>query len=267
MTFFDTARPDRASNFRKTEFVELSPGQTFIRIIDTSKEAKKFFTHYIKGVSILCLGEDCPVCRNNTRIYAENPESYRDIPGWSPRQERFAVNVFDKTPVKTCPNCNVDVKKTGNSFTPVCPKCGQPIVEVVEHPLNKVKVLAKGVTVAELLNGIDASILDENGDKVGINNFDIALYITGSGKTQTISPIPLVDKRDPISYNPEDKFDLDKVAIELTPEEIGNLISGISLKDIFAARRKGPSDPDFLGKEIAEATADIKETIANLLNN
>jgi predicted RNA-binding Zn-ribbon protein involved in translation (DUF1610 family) len=263
MSFFDTTRPEKSSNFRKTEHIDLSPGQTTIRIIDTPEEAYKFHTHYIKGVYIKCLGEDCPVCKSNMKIFAENPDKYRDVPGWSPKAERFAVNVFDKTPVKICKNCKAEIKKNGASFLPVCPKCNQPVIAEPEAPLNKIKVLAKGVTVADLLNGIDASILDKEGNKVGINNFDIVLYVTGTGKQQTISPIPLIDKTEPVEYKPEDKFDLKKIAIELTSEEISDLQRGISLRDIFAARKSAvPADGV---EEPVEASEAVKKEIADLL--
>lgn len=267
MSFFDTSRPTSRGKFRRTEFVDLTPGQTTIRIIDTAEEAAKFYTHYVKGVSIKCLGDDCPICKNNTRIYAENPESYRDVPGWSPRQERFAVNVLDKTPVKICPNCQAEVKKHGTGFLPVCPKCNQPIVEVKEAPLNKIKVLSKGVTVADLLNGIDESILDADGEKIGINNFDIVLYVAGSGKTQTISPIPLADKRDTPEYNVADKFDLDNVAIELNPEEISSLLKGISLRDIFAARKNRDDDDEEQGTDAdKEEIEDLADEVKKMLD-
>ena len=264
-SFFDTTRPDKATNFRKTEHIDLSPGQTTIRILDTPEEALKFYTHYIKGVYIKCLGEDCPVCTSNMKIYAENPDKYREIPGWSPKTERFAVNVLDKTSVKICPHCKAEIKKNGATFLPVCPDCNQPVMEVQEAPLNKIKVLAKGVTVADLLNGIDASILDKDENRIGINNFDIVLYVTGTGKQQKISPIPLIDKTEPVDYKPEDKFDLTKIAIELTVEEIADLQRGISLRDIFATRRANNVSSDFMTDKPAEVSAEISADIDKLL--
>jgi hypothetical protein len=264
MSFFDTSKSEKSVNFRKTEHIDLTPGQTTIRIIDTPEEALKYHTHYINRCYIKCLGEDCPVCKTNTKIFSEHPEDYREVQGWSPRQERFAVNVFDKSPVKICSNCKAEVKKSGTTFPPICPKCNQPIVAEKEIPLNKIKVLAKGVTVAELLNGIDESIQDPEGNKIGINNFDIVLYVTGTGRQQTISPIPLVDKRDPVNFKPEDKYDLNKIAVELTPEEIGELQRGISLKDIFAGRKSQVSD-DFLKEDPAELSDDVKKDIDKLL--
>jgi hypothetical protein len=264
MSFFDTTKPEKSkSNFRKVEHLDLTPGQTTIRILDTPDQACKYHTHYVKGVYLKCLGEDCPICRSNTKIYAENPDSYREVPGWSPRQERYAVNVLDKTIVKICGNCKAEVKKIGNTFPAFCTKCNQPIVESPEVPLNKVKVLSKGVTVADLLNGIDASVQDKNGEKIGINNFDLVLYVTGTGRQQTISPIPLTDKTDPVTIAPEEKFDLTKICIELTPEEILDLQKGISLKDIFAARKSEAISKDLL--ESAPVSASIQADIDKLL--
>jgi len=259
MSFFDTTRPERQSNYRKTEHIDLSPGQTIIRILDTPEEAYKYSTHYVKRLYVKCLGEDCPICASNMRIYAENPDNYRDVAGWTPKADRYAVNVFDKTPVKICPNCSKEVKKNGTSYPPICVGCNQPIVEVVEAPLNKIKVLAKGVTVADLLNGIHESVLDAGGDKLGINNFDLVLYVTGTGKNQTISPIPLTDKTAPVDVGAQEKFDLTKIAIELTPEEIIDLQKGISLKDIFASRRTQEAE------EVIETAESIQNDIDKLL--
>jgi hypothetical protein len=265
MSFFDTAREKSANNFRKTEHIDLQPGQSTIRIIDTPEEAHKYQTHYLKGIYVKCIGEDCPICRNNVKIYAENPENFREIPGYSAKSERYAVNVFDKTSVKICANCKAEVKKFGTNFPPVCPHCNQPIVTVKETPLNKIKVLAKGVTVANLLNGIDESVQDKEGNKIGVNNFDLVLYVTGTGRDQNISIIPLIDQREPVNYAPQEKFDLTKIAIELTPEEIGDIQRGVSLKDIFASRRAVVQVPAEEAGKPAEIADDVKKQIADIL--
>lgn len=258
-TFFDTTKANKES-FRKTEFLDLPQGQSIIRILSGPEEAHKYYTHFIKGTYVLCLGDDCPLCKNNTKLIMENPENFRDIPGWSPKQERYAVNVLDKTPVKICANCNAEVKKIGTNFPPMCPKCNQPILTVQETPLNKVKVLAKGVTLAELLNGINASILDSEGNPIGINNFDIILYVTGTGKSQSVTPIPLPDKNEPVNVPAEAKFDLKAVSLSLTADEIAELQKGVSVKDIFAARRavtgKEPAAPE-TPQAIAQEVKDI----------
>lgn len=262
MSFFNTERP-ASSTFRKTEHIDLTPGQTTIRILDTPEEAYKYYTHYVKGVYIKCIGEDCPICQNNTKIYATNPKNFRDVPGYSPKSARFAVNVLDKTMVKICKNCHTAVKKVGSNYPPVCPNCNVPIVTEQEAPLNQVKVLAKGVTLADLLNGIDESVQDTQGNKIGINNFDIILYVSKTGRDQTISTIPLVDKNEPAVYKPEDKFDLTKIAVELTPEEIDDLLKGISLSDIFKKRNALES----ISKAEAAEPAQIAESVQNDINN
>lgn len=263
MPLFDTTKRKNTSDFRKVEHIDLTPGQSVIRIVDSAEDAVKFHVHYVKGVYVKCLGEDCPVCKNNLKLYTEYPDNYREIAGWSARQDRYAVNVLDRTSVKICPVCQKEIKKAGNSFPAVCPGCSRPIVDVAEAPLNKVKVLSKGVTLAEMLNGIDESILSPNGDKVGINNFDIVLYVTGTGREQKISVIPLSEKRDPVNIAKELKFDLNKIAVELSPEEIADLQRGVALRDIFAARQASAT-PEI--KEDANTAEAVRNEVKKILN-
>lgn len=263
MSFFDTTRPEQESNsrFRRTEFLDLPQGQTIIRIIDTKEEAMKYFVHYVKGVYIKCIGEDCPVCATNKKLIIENPDTFRDIAGYSPKSERYSVNVLDKTPAKICPQCGHPTKGNMGIFSPICAKCDTPIVQVQSQPLNKIKVFSKGRTVADQLNAIDTSIQDASGNSIGINHYDIGLFVQGIGKKQTIAVVPMVEKNEPVDIDSAQKFDLTKTALELSVEEIIDLQKGISLKDILTARRI--SVPD---KELTGVGADTAQSIIDSVN-
>ncbi len=60
---------------RKTEYLELVPGNSVIRIIDEDYYSVE--THFINKMSVVCLGEDCPVCKNNRRLILDNPDTFR----------------------------------------------------------------------------------------------------------------------------------------------------------------------------------------------
>jgi hypothetical protein len=100
----------------------------------------------------------------------------------------------------------------------------------------KVKVLSRGVTLFDQFDAINNAVLDESGERVGLTGYDITLVISGVGKEKTITPItgqttpaPVVDEA--LLY------DLDNVTIKLTATELVDLMRGVSLKDIFSARR------------------------------
>jgi len=221
-------------NYKKTEFIDLKPGQHIIRIITTSPVVHD--THFVKGYTIKCIGEGCPICVNNKKIIAENQENFRNVPGYNGRRQVAYVNVLDKTVAKVCPSCNAEVKKVGTVFPQSCPSCNAALVQVEAKPLNKVKVLSKGKTFFDQLDFIDASILDEaTQTPVGVANMDLSvLVMANSRSTPTVAP---TTNYAPIEYKEEDLFDLEKAIIVLNSEEINDLLRGNRLSDILAARK------------------------------
>lgn len=222
----------KGSDFKKQEFITLSQGSHTIRVIDD--DYVEVETHFVNKSSIKCLGENCPICSNNRIIIKENPETFRDIKGYLPKSSRFYINVYDKTPVKICPTCNAEVKQTS---IPACPACNAMLVTVPITPLNKIKILAKGKTLFEQLVQLENAILDDEGNRIGLKNFDIQLMVAGAGKTTTTTPIYTGKRGSDPEYKPEDKFDLSKAVITLTPPEIKDFLTGVGLKDIYTARR------------------------------
>lgn len=249
------------STIRKTEFLDLS-STAAVRIL--SNEYYSESTHYINRSTVKCLGDDCPICKTNKAIIMQDADGYRDDPRYSPKRTVYMVNVMDKSMAKVCTNCGTENRSSGQAMP--CKKCST-ILTSESQPLNKVKVLSRGVTLFDHLGAISNAVLDAQGEKIGMDRFDITLVVAGSGKDKTITPIPgqISDK---IEYNQDDLFDLTKVVIELKPDEMLDLQRGVSLRDIFAARKaKTVNDdlPDFMKDD--EDLSSANDAVNKLFNN
>lgn len=256
MSFANTEKP--TSNFepkKKTEYMQVKAGAHLIRILEES--ALDFWTHYLGRVSVKCLEENCPICKQNQEIIMHYPETFREMDGYRPRVRRYYVNVLDKTPAKVCTKCETEYKNLGKD---VC-ECGEVLPQA--SPLNKVKVLSKGVSVFGDLEDINNAIKDNNGEVVGLNHYDITLMVSGSGRDTKVTCIPDPSKNEPVSEGLE-LFDLSGVLIELEPDEMLKLQSGVSLKDIFTARKvELEVDEPVVSEEVAEQ---IKSKVDQLFN-
>jgi hypothetical protein len=254
MPFTPIAQPKEFSKIKKLEFLKLSTGANIIRILDADYITAD--THYVNRISIACLGDECPVCKNNRKIINENPETFRDVKGYYPRTVRYFINVLDRTPAKICPKCGEEIKQVG---LPVCPKagCGAVVMDVPVTPLNKVKVLSKGVTLFEQLAAIELSILDDAGTPRGLMAYDLVLIAAGSGKTSTVTPNFSGRTGDAVPEGLE-KFDLAKALIKLTAEEILDFQKGVSLSDIFKGRSLTEKKPEMLATENVVELEDIR---------
>lgn len=221
----------KGGDFKKVEYIELTPGAHTIRILND--KALDVDTHYLGRVSVRCLGEDCPICANNKAIISNFPKDFSKQPGYNKRTERHYVNVLDKTPAKVCPNCGKEHKDVSMLFC----TCGTQLPQHAS-PLNKVKLLAKGRTLFEHLETIHNTMLDAEGTPIGVNNFDITIVVSGSGRDVTYTPIPnpAANAAVPDEVKAE-MYDLDKAIISLEASEMLDLQRGTSLKDIFSARR------------------------------
>jgi hypothetical protein len=246
--------------FKKTQYIELPQGTTIIRILDANALKKE--THFVNNASFECLGDECPVCQNNHKIIQDNPETFRTIKGYHPRQRRYLINVLDKTPVKVCPSCGHANKKNGREFSPVCVKCQTVITTVPIAPLNQVRVLAKGVELFAKFNALEENVTDNEGTPLPLNSYDINLFVQGMGKDVKIDPIPMSNNNEPVEVDPESLYELDKLVIKLTPVEINNLLRGVSMKDIFNARKSSTPDTEIP----ADAKAVVAESVGELFN-
>jgi len=247
-------KPVFNSNIKKAKFLDLNTTAT-IRIL--SERYYSDYTHFMNRATTLCLGDECPICNSNKRLIMQYPDTFRDEPLYSPRREVRLVNVIDKTPVRICDNCQTENRSLGNTST-TCKKCSA-ILTGTPAPLNQVRILSRGVTLFEDLGNINKAVLDAHGEKVGLTNYDITLVISGSGNKKTITPLP-GQTTGPETVNPDDLFELDTVTIKLSPSEMIDLQRGVSLKDIFSARRASDKsaelDKQFVSPEVLSGIQD-----------
>src|SRR5688572_10691978 len=99
---FGQERPERQvfkSDRKKTLFLDLNSSSK-VRILTNTRTS--VFTHYLNRATVLCPDnrEECPICRSNSNLIMQYPETFRDEPMYSPRREVIMVNVLDKTLVR-----------------------------------------------------------------------------------------------------------------------------------------------------------------------
>jgi len=266
--FADTGLKDGDKARPKIHYLHTTPGHHIIRIL--SEKAHRVDMHWVNGTSVQCLGEECPLCENNKIIRTENPDTFREISGYIPYRKTFYINIYDRTPVKICPNCGYEnTKVEGGAFPAVCDKCQTLIASIEAHQSNSIKVLVKGVSVFDQFNALYASVLDESGEPVSLNKYDIDLYVQGVGRNTKITAIPRTDKMDVIEYKEEDLYDLENIPLKLSADEILQLQRKVSLQDIFAARRaKETSDAVItdVGEQLELIPKDVKEELNDRIN-
>ena len=250
MPFSDTET--KKTEYNKPVFLDLKPGLHTIRILENNIEPVNVHG-FIKGkYTVKCLGDACPICADNHRIYMENPDSYRDISGYSPKSKRYIFNVLDRTPVKICTNCGAENPKVTSSFPTSCFSCSTIIVNEKPKPAMKVKLLSCGVKLATAINSIDKTVNTDDGEPIGFTNYDIKLSVEGTGKTRNIIPIP-TDNRDSVEVPVDAMQDVAKGVMVLSADEIVELLKGVQLKDILKARgSSGKSDTDIDDDDIVD---------------
>lgn len=249
------------SDFKRTEFMALPQGAHTIRILQDQAKTRPTHFFQVNNTTVLCLEDNCPICQNNKSLIGQFPENFRDQTGYCKVNWRFFVNVLDKTPAKVC-ECGKEYKAL--SMT-IC-TCGKVLPDAA--PLNKVKVLSKGITLRDDLDSIDKAIQNPNGEPKGLMNYDVTLMVSGAGRDTKITPVPRTDITDPIPEGLE-LFDLEKAVITLTPSEMLDVQRGTRLKDIFAARKNETKKADFAVEEAVseEVVADVQSKINTLFGS
>lgn len=262
-TFFDLKNTEKKT-FNKPNFLSFDYGNHLVRILGKPFQT---YIHWIPRakLAVKCLDEECPICKMNKQIILENPDNFRNVTGYLPRSSRHYFNLLDKTPVKVCPQCQTETKRgLNNQFPPTCMECGTFITDVKETPSGKVKVTNVSETTATELGAFHSSILDSNGDKLGLNNFDIMFMVTKVGDKKKISPIPLATNTDKVEIDAEFLYDLEKTVLTLTPDEIINLLKGVSLKDIFVARKGSDTNTEKLEESVTKTSEEIKNIVDSM---
>jgi hypothetical protein len=271
---FNIPEQNTKKTYDKVNFLRLTPGNHLIRIVEDPSTVTTVYTHYVMGkFTIECPGDGCPICENNKKLVYEHKDDFRNQKGWAPRTTRFLLNVLDRTLVKTCPHCSVEVKPANamGKFPTNCPECNGFITEVKAMSSNKVKILGFGVKLATDLNAIEKSICDPTGEPIGLTKFDIVLSVDGKAKTPP-TPIPVTTNNDVVPITDDMLQDASKATIKLTTPEILELLRGISLKDIYKARSTQADakyTEAFMNDDKAPwvDTSALKSDIAGLLDN
>jgi hypothetical protein len=160
----------------------------------------------------------------------------KKIKGFNPWQTRYYANVLDRTPVKVS-SSGEEVKQRPDGTYPQASSNGELITDVEETVSNTVKILSGGKTLFGDLEMHDSAILDQAENPIGIHNYDVVLMVKGEGRERQVTPVPQVGRDDEIDLEEYELYDLDRALISFTPEEITSFLSGVSLSDIFKARR------------------------------
>lgn len=241
--------------FKKTEFMQMGQGAHTVRILQS--QAKTFPTHFFltNKTSVLCLGDECPICQNNKNLFRQFGKEANKQQGFNSVNYRFFVNVLDKTPAKV----GSDGKEYKDLRLTISPSNGEVLPEA--KPLNKVKVLSKGLKLRDELDSIDRAILDNTGTPIGLVNYDMVLMVSGTGKDTKTTPVPRTEANEPVPEGLE-LFDLEKCVIKVTAEEMLDLQRGIGLKDIFAARKN--KEVSFEPVASQEALDDVNDRVNKL---
>jgi len=261
--------PERSfegSNFKKTAFVPFFNGASIrLRVLDhKAHTVEKHFINRSK-ISVMCLGEEaCPICENNRRLVQANPNVKRNtIAGLIYRQTRFMANVFNRTMVKTTPSGKI-VYPINNKFASADATTGEVLIDIEAKAVNQVQVLERGSTLFSQLNLVHNSVVDEVGQPLGLWTYDISISVVGSGKDMVTNVTALSHLNDGVEVPDEDRYDLETVGIRLAPDEMVRALEGVTLRDIFAARKQ--EDTETLAKEAEVVSDEVKASVANVFD-
>lgn len=241
MVFADI--PEQTSTeFEPTRFTKLVSGNP-VRVRILNKEAYRVYKHFLpqQRISIVCLGDGiCPICIENQKKIdnAQAGTRYNQIKGYIARQNRYSVNVLNKTLVKETPTGNVIYPQMDGQFPMQDVSTGEMLVNVEPKPLNHVEVLERGPTLFSQLNAINSQIIDEEtNEPLGIWNYDVVITATGQGRQMTTNVIPYPQYNEPVDISADDLYVLETIPLQLAPDEIYEVLRGVSLQDVFSARR------------------------------
>lgn len=261
LTTFGTVREERVfeSKFKKTLFLDMTNTST-VRILTNGY--LPVLTHWINKATVECLGDSCPVCATNKMLIMQFPETFREEPKYSPRRTVNLVNVLDKTLGRTCPKCGTDNHSVASQTSTVC-KCGEILTGALTSSM-KIKVLSRGVTLFDQLDAINNAILDTQGEAVGLTGYDLTFVVSGTGKNKTITPI--AGQITPMGpYESTDLYDLENVTMKLSASELVDLQRGVSLKDIFAARRASEKVSELANGTVPQELIDAAQSDVDAL--
>lgn len=261
----------KKSGLQKADFLQLTAGRHVVRILESPEEALLVETHFLVTptgrFSVKCLGEDCPICLNNRKICLSNPKSYRNEKGYSSKSDRYTFNVLDRTIAKTCPKCGSVFSKVGQNYPAACTECGTMILSEEAKPLNKVKLAQISKTLATQLNGLESAVTDAEGNPIGITNYDIVFLVEENGDKKTVTPIPASNNNDVVNIPKEQYLDKNSSVLVLSADEILDALKGVSLKDIFTARKIPQTTEPVEQKQNSAIEKEVEDLVAKRLKD
>lgn len=242
MSFANIVKSEYSGDsFSKVHYTRIKEGQPVrLRILD--KEALHVTKHYMPHAraSVVCHGfEACPICQNNKKLIEANPDTRpNQIKGYFSRQNRYLVNVLNRTPAKITEN-GTPVFATNGVYPASYSETGENLTAIEPTPVNRVEVLERGVTLFSQLNTINETLTDEAGNPLGLWTYDIIVSASGSGTDMVTTVTPNVAANDVVDIAELglELNDLEDVSLNLNPEEVQKLMQGVSLKDIFASQQ------------------------------
>ena len=255
---------ERETDFKKPTYTDLIPGVPIkVRILD--KEAVHIQTHFITSqkISLRCLGDLCPICAKNRDLFNQNPgKKANELPGFIYKQNRYRTHALNRTQVKISPSGNV-IYPVGGKFPPTDPDSGEPIVNVEARPLNRVEILERGPRLFEKFNIVNSTTFNDDGEAIGIWNFDISIVRSGMGTKTDYNVTPHPNLTEPVEVSEEDFFDLEATGIVLEPDEMMKAVAGVSLRDIFAQRRASEENSE-LEEVVSSASQEVQNKVQDL---
>ena len=258
--FIKIKDPKEATQFEKPKYLKLLP-YTPVRVRILDSVPYMTHKHYIPSanISILCLGDECPICQRNNELVKANPGvKYANIKGLIPRQERYMVNVYNRTYVKVTSMGTIVYANLEGEF-PTSYE-GESLIGIEPKPLNQVEVLERGYELFAELQILHKTVVNASNERVGINNFDVILIYPGGKSSPKAQPTAFMDD---VNVPPESYYVLSSLGIQLTPSEVEKVLHGVRLKDIFASRKESDTLTD-AEHMLESASVDTAANVASI---
>lgn len=226
---------------RGSDYVKLTNEHpTVIRILDSKPIIS--WTHFVKGhsafpnanagkgMSFTCLGKkECPVCQWNAKqeAKAKNRIGSRRV---------YTFNVLERTPVVKCPDCGAEHYSVKGNYPEDCqnPDCSASLLDIDAEPLDKIKIMQKGVTIANQF----ISLEEEFGE---VTEYDIKMDTRGVGDqvSTTCVPKPQTTLNLEEIIGPdwrEQLFDIVSLTSPKSVDDINRILAGEDFYTVFGKK-------------------------------
>ncbi len=254
------------SDYPKVKYLRFQEGiPSIVRVI--SAESLYVAKHYLKNIrtSILCLEDQCPICDKNKTLREQHGRNASKQPDYINIQNRNIVNVLDLTSVIVDDETGNEYPAFKGTFPTVTQDGQRSLADVLPRPSNTIKVLERGKRLFEQFDVYH----NEYAHLGGIRGLNLKFVTLGAGTKMTISVVPLPEQSTPL----DELFDaldadariepeLATLGIQLVPDEVLQAVSGVSLRDIFAARKL--EDTNSVDATLQGDLADVEGAVSDL---